>query len=238
MNLSKNYLKHLAFKEKLPNLYLLDLSHNQLEAIDVETFACFPNIGYLNVSFNLLRSCPKISLRHLPNLSELNILCNRFTRVVPSLCYISKLHIEWVYLNKGRLDLPHSFTAAKYLSKDELTAIMEAALFEGLDSVSFSDYLKFTGTALSVEQRYLIVEQALSEGYYSIWKDLLSREPEMLDYEINPVEDAHLHRVDLLLVAVQANQGDFFRELSAPHLQLFRDKYQKLLPIHHMVTHK
>ena len=114
----------------------------------------------------------------------------------------------------------------------------EAALFEGLDSVSFSDYLKFTGSELSVEQRYLLVGQALREGYYSIWKDLLVREPAMLDYEINPVEDVHQHRPDLLLVAVQANQGVFFKELGESQLQLFREKFRSLLPLHHMVTHK
>ena len=233
-----NQLKQLDLHEKLPNLYLLDLSHNLLEALEVETLASFPNVGYLNVSHNLLRSCPKISLRHLPNLSELNLVGNRFTSLVPSLCFVSKLHIEWAYLSNGRLEKPQSFAAGKHLSKEELTAVTEAALFEGLDSVSFSDYLKFTGSELSVEQRYLLVGQALREGYYSIWKDLLVREPAMLDYEINPVEDVHQHRPDLLLVAVQANQGVFFKELGESQLQLFREKFRSLLPLHHMVTHK
>lgn len=238
MNISRNHLKQLDLREKLPNLYLLDLSHNLLEALEFETLASFPNVGYLNVSYNLLRSCPKISQRHLPNLSELSLVSNRFTRLVPSLCFVSKLHIEWAYLCNGHLEKPQSFATGKHLSKEELTALMEAALFNGLDSVSFSDYLKFTGSDLSVEQRYLLVEQALMEGYYSIWKDLLTREPAMLDYEINPVEDVHLNRLDLLLVAIQANQGAFFKELGESHLQVFRVKYGLLLPLHHMVSHK
>jgi len=219
-------------------LYLLDLSHNLLETLEAETLACFPHIGYLNISHNLLKSCPKISLRNLPNLSELSLVCNRFTRLIPSLCFLSKLHIEWAFFNKGRLDKPVSFTAGKHLSKDEVIGIMEAALFEGLDSVSFSDYLKFTGQSISVDQRYLLVEQALLEGYYSIWKDLLTREPDMVDYEINAVDDEQLDRPDLMLVAIRANQGEFFKDLGESQLRLFREKFASLLPIHHMVNHK
>jgi hypothetical protein len=60
----------------------------------------------------------------------------------------------------------------------------------------------------------------------------------MLHYEINPVEDEHQNRLDLLLVAMQANQGEFFRDLSDDQLKSYREKYKTLLPIHHMVSLK
>ena len=52
------------------------------------------------------------------------------------------------------------------------------------------------------------------------------------------VDDEQLDRPDLMLVAIRANQGEFFKDLGESQLRLFREKFASLLPIHHMVNHK
>lgn len=56
---------------QLPSLKRLDLSYNELEAIDKEAFKSLINLEYLNLANNRFTSFSKIAFHHLRNLNEI-----------------------------------------------------------------------------------------------------------------------------------------------------------------------
>ena len=105
--LNKNKLKSIdaaTFEPLRTTTENIDLSHNNISAIEALTFANFSKLAYLNLRFNQIESIHPTAFQHSAQLRQLDLSVN-YLKQIPAGLFFSLVRLEYVYLYMQRSPL-------------------------------------------------------------------------------------------------------------------------------------